>query len=207
MNRAERRRNQKGKGKPPRRKQPITVEAIVGMLESSAHLDAMAAEQRRKEAGEFGRPTGQLMDWKGESYEVVDVTGGYSIGITLSAQILAGQAAELGLKYVYEAENPRVGAPRGHQLDALYEKLTKNTKARIEEDYTVRREQHDSSPGEGWKTVEAVFRSAKDYPVIFRYATEEGQAFPYMEPIFLREAVCSVMASLGINIRWGTGSS
>ena len=177
------------------------------MLESSARLDTMAAEQRRREADEFGRPTGQFMDFKGESYEVVDVTGGHSIGITLSAQILAGQAAELALKYAYETENPGVSAPRGHKLEALYERLTKNRKARTEEDYVVRLKQHDSLPGKGWKTVEQVFRSGKNYPVIFRYATEEGQEFSYMEPIFLREAVCSVLATLGINIRWGSSSS
>ena len=132
------------------------------------------------------------MDWHGNSYEVIDVLGGYAIGISISAQILAGQAAELVLKYAYEAENSKT-APQTHELDALYRLLSQDRKAKIEEEYAVRIQRHESSPGEGWKTAKQAFLSGKDYPVRFRYATEEGQSPSCVEPIFLREAICSVL--------------
>ena len=204
MNRAERRRSQKRNTKEPKRKQPGTVEAVVGMLESSARLDGVAAEKRRSEAAEFGRSTGKRMESHGESNEVIDILGGYSLGIFLSAQILAGQAAELALKYTYEQEFPGRVACTTHDLGALYEQLSMARKERIEADYATRIQRHESSPGNGWETARNAFRSGRDYPVLFRYATEEGQAIPWVEPIFLREAVCSVLASLGFNIRWGS---
>ena len=190
------------KGKKPGRKQPITIEAIVGMLESSARLDGVAAKKRKDEAGEFGRPARDQMNWRGRPRETIDVTGGYSIGILISAQILAGQAAELALKYAYESENPRVSAPRGHELNASYERLSRDKKAQIEEDYALRVQRHENPPGKGWETTEQVFRSGKDYPVLFRYCTEEGHEPFYAEPVFLREAVCSVLASIGAKVNW-----
>ncbi len=204
MNRAERRRNQKGNTKKAKRKQQSTVEAVVGMLESSAHLDEVAAEKRRSEAAEFGRSTGQHRNFHGTSHAVIDITGGYSLGIFLSAQILAGQAAELALKYAYEQEHPDKTAGTKHDLAALYDQLSVARKDRIEADYATRIQRHESSPGNDWGTVRQAFQSGKDYPVLFRYATEEGQTIPWVEPIFLREAVCSVLASLGFNIRWGS---
>ena len=207
MNRAERRRNKKNR-KAPGRKQPITIHAIVGILESSAHLDTVAAEKRRTEAAESGISKGTIV-WHGKEYEMVELPDAYSIGITLSAQILAGQAAELALKYAYESEHPNAnkGAPGGHDLDVLFKQLSQDRKIKIEQDYAVRIRRHTSPPTEGWETVEEAFRSGRNYPVLFRYATEEGQEFHYMEPIFLREAICSVLASLGANVRWGASSS
>ena len=203
MNQAERRRNEKRKRLG--RKQPITKDVVVGMLDSSARLDALAADKQREEAKEFGRSMKEHVDMDGKSYEVINISGGYSIGIMLSAQILAGQAAELALKFAYEAENPNQAAPKSHELSGLYERLSQDRKDKIEKDYAIRIQRRESLPSDGWQTVEQVFRSGKDYPVHFRYLAEEGRTLPYTQPIFFREAVCSVLASLGTNIRWGTG--
>ena len=187
-----------------RRKSPVTIPAIVGMLESSAHLDALAAEKRKDEEKQVGAPTGRKVDWHGKSYELVELPhDAYSIGITLSAQIVAGQAAELALKYAFQVENPDKVAPQIHWLDDLYRRLSSNRKNQIEGDYSLRKSRHSSHPWPGWQTAEEVFRSGRDYPVLFRYATEEGQAPYEVQPVFLREAVCSVLASLGANVRWG----
>ena len=35
-----------------------------------------------------------------------------------------------------------------------------------------------------------------------RYATEEGTNIGYSQPIFLREAICSVLNSLGVPVKW-----
>lgn len=201
MNRAERRRHDEQQMKNRGRKRPITIPAVVGMLESSTRLDAIAENKLLSEAAEHGVQTGQREDWRGESREVIHLSRGYSIGITLSAQILAGQAAELVLKFAYELDHSAIRVPFTHKLDSLYNALSVKRRGRIETDYAIRIKRHQYVPGDGWKTVEQVFRSSKDYPVLFRYAIEEGQGFDYMEPMFLREAIRSVLTSLGINVR------
>ena len=190
-----------------RRKGPLTIAYIVGMLESSAHLDTRGSEMRRVEANEAGRASGRQMKLHGKSYQVIELpSNSYSLGITLSAQVLAGQAAELALKYAYECEH-RETAPQIHWLDDLYSRLSDSVKKRIEEDYSTRKQRHGASPWPGWETAEDVFHSARDYPVRSRYAIEEGQPDWQSQPVFLREAVCSVLASLGQNVHWGSVSS
>ena len=194
--------------KAPKRKAPITIPAIVGMLESSARLDEFAAQQREVEASKIGRATGEIVDWHGEQREVVALPlNAYSFGMIQSAQILAGQAAELALKYAFESKKPQDIAPTIHELDCLYELLSDDRKEKTEEDYSLRKQRHSSPPISGWQTAEEVFCSARDYPVLFRYLTEEGVSSFEVQPQFLREAVCSVLATLSVNVRWGSGSS
>ena len=177
------------------------------MLESSAHLDTLGGQKRKAEAKQIGTATERRVDWHGKSYEHIALPpNASSIGITLSAQIVAGQAAELALKYAIEFEDPDRSAPPTHRLDDLYGKLSSDRKDAIEQDYSKRKSCH-TLPRQGWQPAGEVFGSARDYPVLFRYATEEGQASYEMQPVFLREAVCSVLASLGANVRWGSGSS
>lgn len=146
------------------------------------------------------------MEWHGQSYEIVDLpSNSYSLGIMIAAQILAGQAAELAIKYVYQIEYPTAPPLEGHFLDDLYVKLSNDRRVRVEKDYAIRMRHHSSQPIPGWRTAEQTFRSGRNYPVLFRYATEEGQSPYEVQPIFLREAVCSVLASVGTNVRWGAG--
>ena len=156
------------------------MDAILGMLYSSAFLDDHAIEK------------------KGESY---------SFGITQSAQILAGQAAELALKLAFEKENPGKVAPTMHQLDCLFRLLKSDSRQYVEADYSRRIQQHKHSPIKGWQMVREVFHSRRDYPVLFRFLTEEGRPSFVVQPQFLREAVCSVLALLGQKVQWNSGSS
>ena len=190
-----------------KRKRPITVEVVVGMLESSAQLDSTAAERRKTEAADFGKSIGFQRGRDGKTREVIDISGGISIGITQSAQVIAGLAAELALKYVYEIENPTAVAPQTHKLyDKLYSKLSTNRRDSVEADYAVRIQRHQFEPEQGWKTAEQVFQSANDYFERWRYATEEDTANAYSQPVFLREAICSVLKILGVNISWSDTS-
>ena len=192
--------------KQSKRKLPITRDVVVGMLEGSALLDTAAAERRKCEAERFGKSLGFKQDPHGNVQEVVDISGGYSIGISQSAQVLAGLAAELALKYAYETDHPACVAPSTHKLYELYSKLSVNRRQEIEADYQVRIQRHQSDPDEGWKTAKQVFQSANDYFEKWRYATEEDTAIPCSQPVFLREAVCSVSKTLGANIRWSADS-
>ena len=168
------------KPKSPRakRKGPNTVHSIRGMLYSSACLDQDAIE--KKEIS-------------------------YSFGITQSAQILAGQAAELALKWAFEAENPDKIAASTHRLDCLFNSLSSDRKQNIEDDYASRIRQYRSLPIEGWRTAKQVFLSGGDYPVLFRYLTEGPPSFE-VQPQYLREAVCSVLVSLGFKTEWAQRS-
>lgn len=191
-----------------KRKRPITMDVIVGMLESSAQLDSTAAERRKIEAADFGKSRGFQRGRDGRTRQIVDISGGYSIGITQSAQVIAGLAAELALKYVYEIENPNAIAPQTHKLyDKLYRKLSAKRRDNVEADYAVRIQRHQAGPDEGWKTAKQVFQSANDYFEKWRYATEEDVAIAYSQPIFLREAICSVLKTLGVNVRWSEPAS
>ena len=121
------------------RKTPLTIPYIVGMLESSAHLDTRGSARRQEEASTAGRASGH-QKLHGKSYQVIELPhNSYSLGITLSAQVLAGQAAELALKYVYEREHRDEPAPTTHRLDYLYSLLSDGMKKRIEEDYSIRK--------------------------------------------------------------------
>ena len=192
--------------KRPTRKARVIESLVVGMLESSAHIDSLATERQKIEAEEFGRRE-RKQDQHGEMREVRDISGGYSIGMIQSAQVLAGLAAELALKYVYEIEHPDAVAPQTHKLyDDLYSKLSVNRRDEIEADYAVRIQRHERLPDEGWKTSEQAFQSANNYFLDWRYMAEEGNVIPYAQPVFLREAICSVLKTLGINIRWSEAS-
>ena len=146
-------------------------------------------------------------DRDGKTREAIDISGGYSIGMMQSAQVIAGLAAELALKYAYETENPTAVAPKTHKLyDKLYSKLSANRRDSVEADYAVRIQRHQFEPEQGWKTAEQVFQSANDYFERWRYATEEDTVITYSQPVFLREAICSVLKTLGVNISWSDTS-
>ena len=175
------------------------------MLESSALLDERANDKRREEAEKTGNTRDAKMGWHGKSYQVIDLPiYSYSLGITLSAQILAGQAAELALKYAFEIDHSDRSAPPTHELGDLYSRLSQERKLTIEDDYSRRKHRHDTPQICGWQSAQELFLSATHYPVLFRYATEEGQPPYEVHPIFLREAICSVLSTLGINVRWGS---
>ncbi len=124
-----------------------------------------------------------------------------------SSQVLAGLAAELALKYVYEIEHPDVIAPQTHKLyNDLYRRLSVNRRDEIEADYAARIQRYKRPPDEGWKTAEQVFRSANNYFSDWRYVAEEDSVILYAQPIFLRETICSVLKTLGINITWSEAS-
>ncbi len=185
--------------KRPTRKAPVIESLVVGMLESSDHIDSLAAERQKIEAAKSSRREWQ-QDQYGEMREFTVISGGYSIGMIQSAQVLAGLAAELALKYVYEIERPDAVAPQTHKLyDDLYSELPVKRRNEIEADYAVRIQQHKRLPDEGWKTAEQAFQSANNYFLDWRYMAE-GNVIPYAQPVFLKEAIRSVLKTLGINI-------
>lgn len=187
------------------RKDPNLLSVVIGMLESSAHLDEEAAKKRQVEATSHGRSAGPIRMASGEVREMIrlPVSQTLSLGTTVSAQVLAGLAAELTLKYAYEADHPCKAAPGTHELyRRLYRKLSDDRKRVIEADYAERIRRKPQRPSAGWETAEKAFRSANNYFEYWRYIVEPGQENSYVEPIFLREATASVLKTLGCNIRW-----
>ena len=189
------------------RKNPKLLSVVIGMLESSARLDEEAAKKRRVEAKSHGSFAGPVRMASGKVGKMIRLPVGQtlSLGTTVSAQVLAGLAAELALKYAYEADYPRRVAPGTHKLySGLYSKLSDDRKRVIETDYIERVQRHSQKPSDGWETAERVFRSANNYFEYWRYIVEPGQENIHVEPIFLREATASVLKTLGCNIRWSS---
>lgn len=189
--------------KKSNRKTPMTINLVAGMLESSAMLDTHAAKQGKIEAKTVGKPMGWHQGPDGIVREVIDVSAGYSLGIMQSAQVLAGLAAELVLKYAFESENPKLVAPSSHHLHDLYCRLSQKKRTSVESDYAKRIKRHTDTPPVGWRKAKQVFQSADNYFVDWRYLSEEGNNLSDAQPIFLREAVCSVIAALGVTVNWG----
>ena len=73
----------------------------------------------------------------------------------------------------------------------------------IESDYSERIKGRNDNPPVGWSKAKQVFQASDNYFVDWRYVSEEGSDVPDAFPIWLREAVCSVLASLGTTITWG----
>ena len=187
------------------RKDPNHLSVVIGMLESSAHLDEEAAKKRKVEAASYGSSVGPVRLPSGKVGEGIQIPVGrtLSLGTMVSAQVLAGLTAELALKYAYEADHPDKAAPGTHKLySGLYCKLSNDRKRGIEVDYAERIRRHPQKPSDGWETAEQVFQSANNYFEYWRYIVELGKENSYAEPIYLREATASVLKTLGCNIRW-----
>lgn len=193
------------------RKQPITLPMIVGVLESSAMLDERASARQKQVAAERGHEATiqtdelpeEIRSSAGAAPRVIDLTGDYSIGILQSAQVLAGLAAELALKFAYEQEHTNEAAPNEHDLLVLYKKLSEKRRSDIVADYAERLQRHATAPAPNWKTAEGAFEAARHHFVDWRYASE-GKNIPYSQPVFLREAVCSICGTLGVRINWSS---
>ncbi len=161
-----------GKGK---RKDPkTTTQYIIGLIAASVYV---------------------------ENYANESVDSDYYSGILSSAFLLTAHAAELALKLAYENENPDKTALQVHYLDELYGELATSRRLDIETEYSMRIGLHESTPIPGWQSAEEVFSSGREYPVELRFLTEEGQSPFEIHPNFLREAVCSVLGSLGTKVK------
>ena len=197
--------------KTGKRKQPITLATIGGMLKSAAIINEHFNTRLEQESIVVGTilrtPTGkerealQLSDRA--SALGIDLTegysGNYSIGMYQSCQVLVGLAAELALKFAYEQDNPSMDPPGGHDLFVLYGKLSQDRKADIESDYSIRILRRQDMQPVNWQTAESVFKAVRNHFVDWRYMSER-RVIPYFQPVLLVEAACSVCKTLGMNI-------
>ena len=198
--------------KKVKRKQPITKEVIAGILVSAEIVNERANARQDQEQAKFGRVehdphvpeeiTDAMQLPEGASPQVINLTGGHSIGMHQSARVLLGLAAELALKFAYEQENPDASAANTHDLFDLYHKLSKKRMDKIEADYSLRTRQHQNIQAAGWQTAGGVFTAARNYFTDWRYVSE-GRIIPFFQPLLLVEAVCSVCKTLGMNITRG----
>ena len=177
-----------------------TACVIVGMLESSALLDQKAAEMRRSESIHgISRGVQTIGSF---TAEVIALPLSHSLGVTISAQVLAGQAAELGLKLLYEEKTQR-SAIRNHDLYDQWTKLPTNVRQMVQERYELRIKRHMPLNQPKWTRLSELLVSCRRYAIDWRYVTEDDpQRYLDTSPVLLREAVCSVMSVLGYNINW-----
>ena len=181
----------------------LSAYVIVGMLESSAMLDEKASEMRKLES-RHGQSQG-VQTVSGVTAEVIALPLSHSLGVTVSAQVLAGQATELSLKLLYEEKTHKL-ASQNHDLYSEWNRLPSNVKQQVQQNYEVRIKRHMPLNQPKWSQLSELLISCRRYSIDWRYITEDDpQRHMDSSPILLREGVCSMMGILGYNINWSGG--
>ena len=107
--------------------------------------------------------------------------------------VLAALAAELALKFAWESENTDP-APYGHDLLDLYDSLSDDLKAQINDDY---KRGVDASLGVEWESAYKVLETCRTAFEGWRYIVEDGKYPRYvMRATNLIEATRSVIRSV-----------
>ena len=104
--------------------------------------------------------------------------------------VLAGLAAELALKWLWERDNHPSSSKSCHDLLILFDELSEDLKGKIRAAYLQR-----ACPCEpGWESADKVFKICKNAFVDWRYVVEEGGFKDYvMHATYLHHATRSVL--------------
>ena len=107
-----------------------------------------------------------------------EMTVGY-ISVTgnlLAATVLEGLVAETGLKLLYELDHPSNLASEIHDLDRLFDELSPDTQARLENEYRERVQEYSSSSLS--EDLNAVLTEHAKMFILWRYMYEGGPSGP-----------------------------
>ena len=104
--------------------------------------------------------------------------------------VLAGLAAELALKWLWERDNQPSSSKCGHNLLMLFNELSEDLKCKIRAAYVLL-----ACPCEpGWESADKVFKICQNSFVDWRYVVEEGGFKDYvMHATYLNHATLSVL--------------
>ena len=116
--------------------------------------------------------------------------------------VLMSLAAELALKFAWEAEHPGKTTGTNHDLQRWFQKLSCTLRKKVSGEYCKRA----FPPMDGWRTASQAFKNCKDSSVGWRYIVEEGQGTQdKMQATYLKHATLSVVAAAR-EMSDGTGS-
>ena len=165
----------------PNRKVTQTLDFVRGLLESADEIDrALSGELEPR----------RVLAKKHTNIAKLDPGQIQDLGMYQGRVVLVALAAELALKYLWEAENAG-GAPVGHDLLKCFNRLLDHHKDEIRRNY----ERRVTDPSEEeWRTVDQLFEICRDAFVDWRYIVEEGNYPNYiMRATYLKKATLSVI--------------
>ena len=104
------------------------------------------------------------------------------LGILSSSLILLGHTTELLLKFKLQLDGRKI--QQIHNLHTLFNKLSDNSKKRIESEYKRLKDRKHPSDTK-WTTVDTLFKSHPEYHVDWRYVAETNTgkldaAYPFL---------------------------
>ena len=174
------------------RKRKETLDFVKGLIRAADRIDAAL------EAGSHPRET-----LRG-NYDIANATPGevQEMGKYQGRVVLISLAAELALKFAWEAEHPGKTTSSNHDLHFWFQLLTCTLRKKVESEYCER-----ATPCEdGWKTAAQAFEKCKDSSLEWRYIVEEGKGpQDKMRATYLKHAALSVVAAAR-GTSSGTGS-
>ena len=166
----------------PRRKIPQTPDFVKGLLASSNLIGAALPDSPRWLAQRISGGKSKIAKLDPEQRQ--------ELGEYQSRVVLAGLAAELALKWLWEKGNQSCSAKSCHDLSVLFNELSEEIKGKVRAGYLKR-----VCPSEqGWDSVDNVFKICKHAFVDWRYIVEKGGFKDYiMHVTYLNHATRAVL--------------
>ena len=166
----------------PKRKISQTPDFVKGLLGSADLIGGSLPNSPRWLAQGISRGKPRVADLDPEQRQ--------ELGEYQGRVVLAGLAAELALKWLWEKDNQACSAKSCHDLSILFNKLSEELKGKIRVGYLKR-----AFPCEpGWESADRVFKICKNAFVDWRYIVEEGGFKDYiMHVTYLNHATWSAL--------------
>ena len=165
-----------------KRKIPQTPDFVKGLLASADLIGESLPHSPRWLAQRISRGEPKVASLDPEQRQ--------ELGEYQGRVVLAGLAAELALKWLWERDNHPCSAKSCHDLVILFNELSEDLKGKIKAGYLRR-----ALPCEpGWESADRVFNICSKAFVEWRYIVEEGGFKDYiMHVTYLNHATRSVL--------------
>ena len=166
----------------PKRKIPQTPDFVKGLLGSADLIGESLPDSPRWLAKGIARGKRKVANLDPEKRQ--------ELGEYQGRVVLAGLAAELALKWLWERDNHPCSSKNCHDLLILFNELSEELKGKIRAGYLKR-----AFPCEpGWESADRVFKVCKNAFVDWRYVVEQGGFKDYiMHVTYLNHATRSVL--------------
>ena len=165
-----------------KRKVPETLDVVKGLLISADEISNSLSEELEPRKVLAQKQT------KIASLEPAHIR---ELGKYQGRVVLVALAAELALKFAWEAENQDEAAPAGHDLLECFDRLSDDLKEKTRIEY---RKRVTNPLNKEWETVDQVFTICCEAFEDWRYIVEEGSYPNYiMRATYLIDATQSVI--------------
>ena len=165
-----------------KRKVPETLDFVKGLLISADDLSNSLSEELEPR---------KVLAQKHTKIASLEPAHIRELGKYQGRVVLVALAAELALKFAWEAENQDEAAPAGHDLLECFDRLSDDLKEKTRIEY---RKRVTNPLGKEWETVDQAFKICCKTFEDWRYIVEEGKYPRYiMRATYLHDATLSVI--------------